>query len=271
MSMISFPNAKINIGLNIIEKRADGFNNIESIFYPVGWKDALEVVQSDSFKLDTTGLEIPGKSESNLIFKAYQLMKPHFRVDQEPHFHLHKVIPMGAGLGGGSADGAFALSLLNEVFDCQLSGSKLHEYAAQLGSDCPFFVVNKPSFVFDRGVKFEQIDLDLSNYFIILVNPNIHIGTKEAYAGITPKKPQKSLLSQIKQPIATWKESIQNDFEESLLLSYPKVAEIKKELYQTGALYASMTGSGSTVYGIFEKEINLKTTFSGLSMWQGPL
>jgi 4-diphosphocytidyl-2-C-methyl-D-erythritol kinase len=120
-------------------------------------------------------------------------------------------------------------------------------------------------------VKFEQIDLDLSNYFIILVNPNIHIGTKEAYAGITPKKPQKSLLSQIKQPIATWKESIQNDFEESLLLSYPKVAEIKKELYQTGALYASMTGSGSTVYGIFEKEINLKTTFSGLSMWQGPL
>lgn len=269
--MLSFPNAKINIGLNIIEKREDGFHNIESIFYPVGWKDGLEVVFSDCFKLDTTGLEIPGKLEGNLIYKAYQLMKPHFQVEREPHFHLHKVIPMGAGLGGGSADGAFALTLLNDVFKCELDHSQLHEYAAQLGSDCPFFVVNKPSFVFDRGVKFEQIDIDLSSYYIVLVNPNIHIGTKEAYAGITPRMPEKSLINLIRQPISKWKGSIQNDFEERLLISYPKIADLKSQLYDEGAIYASMTGSGSTVYGIFEKEVDIESKFKGLSMWQGSL
>lgn len=269
--MISFPNAKINIGLNVIEKRSDGYHNIESIFYPVGWKDALEVIPSAELKLDASGLAIPGKTEGNLIYKAFQLMRPHFRLKKEAHFHLHKVIPMGAGLGGGSADGAFALNLLNEVFDCQLNQSEIHEYAAQLGSDCPFFVVNKPSFVFDRGVKFEQIDLDLSSFYIVLVNPSIHIGTKEAYAGITPKLPEKSLLNLVRQPIQTWKENIKNDFEESLLISYPMIAELKEQLYNQGALYASMTGSGSTVYGIFEKEIDLSSTFKGLSMWQGPL
>jgi 4-diphosphocytidyl-2-C-methyl-D-erythritol kinase len=269
--MICFPNAKINIGLNIVEKRNDCFHNIESVFYPVNWKDALEVIDNKSFKLETSGLEIEGNATNNLVYKAFELLKPFIYEDSKPHFHLHKVIPMGAGLGGGSADGAFALKLLNDFYRLELNNDKLESLAAQLGSDCPFFIENKPVFSYDRGIKFKTIDLDLSLYYIVLVNPNIHIGTAEAYGLISPKKPSVSLIESIKSPIENWKDTIVNDFEAPLMLKYPKMASIKKELYQKGALYASMTGSGSTLYGIFKEEVNNNLSFANCTVWQGKL
>ena len=273
--MLTFPNAKINIGLNIIEKRADGFHNIESVFYPVEWCDVLEIVVSDQneVKFQSSGLEIPGNENANLCLKAWNLLKKdHFSsISQFPIIHLHKVIPMGAGLGGGSADGAFTLKMLNEIYDLKLSNDELRNYARQLGSDCAFFIENRPVFCYDKGDQFEDFSLNLREKYVVLVNPAIHISTAEAYSGVSPKKPEISLQEALKQPISTWKENIKNDFEEKLLLKYPTIAEVKETLYQSGAIYASMTGSGSTLYGIFEKEIDLKNTFPDFAMWQGNL
>ena len=273
--MLTFPNAKINIGLNIIEKRADGFHNIESVFYPVEWCDVLEIVVSDQneVKFQSSGLEIPGNENANLCLKAWSLLKKdHFSsISQLPIIHLHKVIPMGAGLGGGSADGAFTLKMLNEIYDLKLSNDELKNYARLLGSDCAFFIENRPVFCYDKGDQFEDFSLNLREKYVVLVNPAIHISTAEAYAGVSPKKPNISLKDALKQPISTWKENIKNDFEEKLLLKYPTIAEVKETLYQSGAIYASMTGSGSTLYGIFEKEIDLKNTFPNFTVWQGNL
>ncbi len=269
--MLVFPNAKINIGLNITEKRTDGFHNIESVFYPIGWKDALEVIPSDKLDFQSTGLAIPGNADSNLIIKAFHLIKSLLNADQFAKIHLHKIIPMGAGLGGGSADGAFALKLFNETFQLSLSDNKLEEMAAELGSDCPFFIENKPVFCYDRGIKFQEIDLDLSSFFICLVNPEIHISTAEAYASISPQSPELSLKKLIKLPINEWQNQIVNDFEKPLSLKYPVLKEIKENLYNSGAIYASMTGSGSTVYGIFEKETHLKNLFPDYIVWEGKL
>lgn len=269
--MISFPNAKINIGLNILNKREDGFHNIESIFYPIAWCDALEICPSKEFQFKTSGLEIPGKNENNLIIKAYKSLESLIPGNSSINMHLHKVIPMGAGLGGGSADGAFALRLLNDVFKLELSKELLESKAAELGSDCPFFIKNKPVISYDRGIKFKDIDLDLSAYKICVVNPNIHISTAEAYGAITPSLPKSVLIDAIKSPIKEWQSLITNDFEEPLAKRYPKIQEIKDQLYGLGALYASMTGSGSTVYGIFEKEIDVEKYFGGLTTWQGQM
>jgi len=269
--MICFPNAKINIGLNIIEKRQDGFHNIESVFYPINWKDALEVIDDKAVKLETSGLLIEGDSSNNLVFKAYELLKPLIPSKSKPHIHLHKVIPMGAGLGGGSADGAFALKLLNDFYHLNLSTVELEQKAAQLGSDCPFFIKNKPVFCFDRGTKFKDIHLKLADYHVVLVNPNIHIGTAEAYSLIRPKKSKIQLMESIKSPIENWKNSITNDFETPLMLKYPRLSIIKNDLYQAGAVYASMTGSGSTLYGIFRNEININQTFAKYTVWQGKM
>lgn len=267
--MLTFPNAKINIGLNIIEKRADGFHNIESVFYPVDWCDVLEIIpsQAKEAKFQSTGLKIPGNESSNLCLKAWQLLTS--RITQAPLIHLHKVIPMGAGLGGGSADGAFMLKMLNEVYDLKLSIDELKDFARQLGSDCAFFIENRPIFCYDKGDQFEDFSLDLKGKFIILVNPDIHISTAEAYSGVSPKKPKILLKEALKRPISEWKEIIKNDFEEKLLLKYPTIAEVKTSLYKSGAVYASMTGSGSTLYGIFEKQIDLKNEFPNFTMWQG--
>ncbi|WP_341226004.1 4-(cytidine 5'-diphospho)-2-C-methyl-D-erythritol kinase [uncultured Arcticibacterium sp.] len=269
--MISFPNAKINIGLNILNKREDGFHNIESIFYPIAWQDALETCKSDSFAFNSSGLDIPGDTKNNLIIKAYNLIKNLIPKEESVKIHLHKVIPMGAGLGGGSADGAFALKLLNELFKLNLNDDVLESMAAELGSDCPFFIKNKPVFCYDRGIKFKEIDLDLSDYKIIVVNPNIHISTAEAYGAITPILPKSDLLDAIKSPMTGWAGLITNDFEEPLAKKYPKIQEVKEQLYQLGACYASMTGSGSTVYGIFDKTIDTKKHFEGLTTWQGQM
>jgi 4-diphosphocytidyl-2-C-methyl-D-erythritol kinase len=280
--MLLFPNAKINIGLQIIEKRPDGFHNIESCFYPVNWCDVLEIVPAPQpdpsdrpvgefhtgVVFTTSGLPILGDENSNLCIKAIKLLNEKFPL-QGVRGYLHKVIPMGAGLGGGSSDGAFTLKALNEIYDLQLITAELQDYAGKLGSDCAFFIENKPVFCYEKGDKFEDISLNLAGKFVVLVNPAVHISTAEAYSGVIPRKPEISLKEALKLPINKWKGIIQNDFEEKLLLKYPVIAEVKNQLYESGAVYASMTGSGSTVYGIFENEIDLKSKFQDFAVWQG--
>lgn len=271
--MLTFPNAKINIGLNIVEKRPDGFHDIESVFYPVNWCDALEIVPAKEFGFQSSGLPIPGDENNNLCIKAYHLLRnsqPKM-ADKAAHFHLHKVIPMGAGLGGGSADGAFALKILNEIFELGLDTPELQHYARQLGSDCAFFIENRPVFCFNKGDEFEEFSLNLKGKFIVLVNPAIHISTAEAYGGVKPQKAEISLKEALKLPLNKWKGIVKNDFEENLLLKYPTIEVTKKTLYEQGALYASMTGSGSTVYGIFEIEKDLKAQFPDFAIWHGYL
>lgn len=270
--MLTFPNAKINIGLNIVERRSDGFHNIESVFYPIQWRDGLEMVKANSFDFRTTGLPIPGKAESNLIIKALALVKEQTGVDVfKSIVHLHKVIPMGAGMGGGSADGAFALKLANELFELDLATEDLQDLARKLGSDCAFFIENKPVFCYDKGDQFRETTLDLSGKYIVVVNPNIHISTAEAYAGVQPRKWETGLKRAILQPINEWKHLVKNDFENSLLNKYPVIQETKNKLYDLGAAYASMTGSGSTVYGIFDEKPELQHSFSEFTIWEGEL
>jgi 4-diphosphocytidyl-2-C-methyl-D-erythritol kinase len=269
--MVSFPNAKINLGLNIIEKRSDGYHNIESVFYPVTWCDALEMVKSDSFSYNSSGLVIPGNQENNLILKAFRILESEgFIVDKSVSIHLHKVLPMGAGIGGGSADGAFALKMLNELFELNLTINQLEKFAEQLGSDCPFFIENKPKFCFGKGTEFEEIDLDLKGKQIVLVNPQIHISTAEAYAGVKPCRPDVSLKEIISSPITDWQDVLKNDFEKKIIENHPKIGVVKDLLYKLGANYASMTGSGSTVFGIFDQPIdNLEKEFYSSLCWQG--
>ena len=267
--MLTFPNAKINLGLNVIGKRPDGYHNIESVFYPVEWTDALEIIKADEFSFKSSGLEIPGETANNLIIKAYKILVGAGLVfENSVNIHLHKVIPMGAGIGGGSADGAFALKMLNEIFELNLSDLQLEDFASQLGSDCPFFIQNRPKFCFGRGTDFEEIDFSLKGYSLVLANPQIHISTAEAYSGVIPYTPEISIKEILKMPVSQWKELLVNDFEEKIQLNHPKISEVKQELYSVGALYASMTGSGSTVYGIFE---NLPEKFSpeNCVIWTG--
>ncbi len=253
--MISFPNAKINLGLNVVEKRTDGFHNLETIFLPISINDALEIIPSKEkgAKLEFTysGLPIIGNTNENLCVRAYHLLQQDFKLPAIK-MHLHKSIPMGAGLGGGSADGAFTLKLLNTIFKLKLTEQQLLEYALQLGSDCPFFIRNKPSFATSRGEILEDVTIDLSAYEIILINPNIHISTSKAFSKITPTHPQKSIKEIAQQPINTWKKDLINDFEKSLSNDYLLIEHIKNLLYHNGAVYASMTGTGSTVFGIFK-------------------
>ncbi len=270
--MVLFPNSKINLGLNIIRKRNDGFHDIETIFYPLEIQDALEVIQTDksnentqhsifNIQFSTSGLTVEGKSENNLCIKAYQLLKKDFPQLPAIKMHLHKTIPPGAGLGGGSSDGAFALKLLNQKFNLGLSAEKLIDYALQLGSDCPFFIINKPCFATGRGEFLETIELNLTAYKFIIVNPGIHIDTAEAFSMINPVYTSKSIKKIIQQRIETWKKELKNDFEESVFKKYPEIKKIKNDLNNAGAIYTSMTGSGSTIYGIFQKESTAKLSF----------
>ena len=268
--MLTFPNAKINIGLQIIEKRGDGFHNINSVFYPIGWKDALEIVPAQELSFTSSGLEIPGKPENNLCLKAFELLKTDFDIPNV-HIHLHKAIPMGAGMGGGSADGAFTLKMLNELFGLQLSNETLENYAKKLGSDCAFFIQNIPKFCFEKGDHLLDFDFSLKHKFIYVVNPIIHISTAEAYGGVRPKLTAESLMVQLTLPIERWKDRIVNDFEVALLSKYPEIQTIKNQLYDLGAKYASMTGSGSTVYGIFDFEPKISNIFENYDVWIGEL
>ncbi len=266
--MVAFPNCKINLGLNILRKRKDGYHDIETIFYPVKLLDALEVMQSaeqnSSIKFTGTGLTVEGNEEDNLCLKAYELLKKDFSRLPPVQIHLHKLIPMGAGLGGGSGDGAFALKLLNEKFELNLTKPELLHYASMLGSDCPFFIINTPCFATGRGELLEEINIDLSMYTIVLVNPGFHVNTGWAFSQLSGhikpsdgSKPSdgysKSLKAIIQQPVETWKTELKNDFEDPVFEKHPEIKKIKEELYDTGALYAAMSGSGSTVFGIFDK------------------
>jgi 4-diphosphocytidyl-2-C-methyl-D-erythritol kinase len=269
--MVVFPNCKINIGLNIISKRPDGFHNIESCFYPAGWTDILEIIPAKALSFTSTGIDIPGESAGNLCVKAYQLLQKDYNLPPV-NIHLHKVIPIGAGLGGGSADGAFTIKLLNQVFELNLISVQMQDYARQIGSDCAFFIENTPVFCYGKGDQFSNTELDLSKYYIVLVNPQIHIGTAEAYAGIVPAEPQIKISDMLKLPIEQWKNHLVNDFEKSIFIKYPAVASVKETLYAQGAVYASMSGSGSTVYGIFNKEVEVKKHFpEHYQIWQGKL
>lgn len=252
--MLKFPNAKINLGLNITSKREDGYHDIESCFYPIPLMDALEIIPSEKLSFDTTGLKIPGNSNDNLVLKAYKLLNADFDLTTV-EIILHKNIPMGAGMGGGSADGAFMLTLLNDYFELNISTQELEQYALKLGSDCPFFIENKPKLVSGRGEIFENTKLDLSGYYLALVYPDIHISTGVAYSGVKPQKPEISVNEILENyPIEKWKGLLKNDFEKGIFEKYPQLNEIKNNLYKNGALYASMTGSGSTVFGIFNKQ-----------------
>lgn len=255
-NMILFPNAKINIGLNILSRREDGFHNLETIFYPLALRDALEVVEADQMKFTSSGLEIPGDAMDNLCLKAYYLLSKDYKLPPV-HIHLHKNIPIGAGLGGGSADASFFIRLMNEKFELNMDASQMERYASQLGSDCPFFIQNKPAIAVGKGDQLQIIDLDLSTYFIMLVMPKVQVSTSDAYRGVRPAAMANSLSDLIKLPVEEWRVAIKNDFEPSVFLQYPIIAELKSKLYSAGAVYACMSGSGSSVFGIFEKELKL--------------
>lgn len=251
--MILFPNSKINIGLRITGKRADGYHDLETVFYPLPINDIIEIIPSDRLTFTASGLPVPGSQQDNLCVKAWELMKAKFPDLPFVDIYLYKHIPLGAGLGGGSADGAFMLQLLNDQFSLGLNAEALAGLALQLGSDCPFFIFNKPCLAKGRGEIMEPVQLNLSAYSVALIHPGIHISTAWAFSQIRPAKPLKPLAEIIRQPVHEWKEELLNDFEQPVMEQYPALREIKKKLYEAGALYASMTGSGSAFYGIFEK------------------
>lgn len=228
--MVLFPNCKINLGLNVISKRADGYHDLETVFYPIALKDALEVIQANETGFHLSGLSVEGNADDNLCLKAYSLLKRDFNDLPPVSIYLHKAIPMGAGLGGGSADGAFMLAMLNKKFQLHLSEQQLINYALQLGSDCPFFIINKPCFATGRGENLSPVQIDLSGYKIVLVHPGIHISTKEAFSNLSPSIPGKSIPEIIKQPISTWKDELVNDFEENVFVQFPAIKEIKDRL-----------------------------------------
>lgn len=257
--MIFFPNCKINLGLSIVEKRSDGFHNIESVFYPVDLCDVLEIRESnysqDSFLI--SGLDIGDtSSENNLCIKAVNALREEFPNIPYLNIHLHKQIPAFAGLGGGSSDATFTLKLLDFLFNLNLTEEQMLCFAEKIGSDCSFFVKNKPTFVFSKGEKSKDITLDLSSYHIVLIKPDLRISTAEAYRGVVPKPSGVDYTSL--PDIKDWKGFLKNDFEDSLFGKYPILKQIKDTLYNNGAIYASLSGSGATVYGIFEKEIEIK-------------
>lgn len=250
--MISFPNAKINIGLNVINRRADGYHNLETVFYPVKIYDALEVVPANNMQFKASGLGIPGNINDNLCLKGYELLKNDF--DLPPvSIHLHKHIPIGAGLGGGSADAGFFIKLINNRFGLDLTTAQMQHYASKLGADCAFFIEDKPVFARGKGDEFIAIPLNLSAYHIVLVMPQAHVSTAEAYRGVKPK-PAESPLQEINElQIAEWKNYVKNDFEESVFKNHPVIRGVKAALYEADAIYASMSGSGASVFGIFEQ------------------
>ena len=255
--MLVFPNAKINLGLYITEKRNDGYHNLETCFYPVMWQDALEIIESEAFVFSSTGLEIAGNSENNLCVKAYNLLKTWFNLPPV-HIHLHKIIPMGAGLGGGSSDAAFVLSTLLKKFQLNIESHDLQNIASILGADCAFFLENKALLAFEKGDVFEHISLLLKGYHICIVHPAIHVGTAEAYAGVKPKKKDFSLVNILTKDISLWKDTLVNDFEASIFKLHPVLEQIKNQFYQNGALYASMSGSGSAIFGIFNDKVEIE-------------
>jgi 4-diphosphocytidyl-2-C-methyl-D-erythritol kinase len=266
--MISFPSCKINLGLRILRKRSDGYHDIETCFFPVEWADVLEIIPASETKFNQTGIAIAGDATANIVYKAYELLKHDFNIGAV-EIHLHKIIPHGAGLGGGSSDAAHALKLLNTIFQLNLSLEQLKKYALMLGSDCPFFLEVKPMLGSGRGEVLEPYPVDLSGKYLTLIKPDVHVSTAEAYAGVVPDTPPDSLRELLKSPLDSWRDLISNDFEKSVFLRHPQIKQIKEFLYQNGAVYASMSGSGSTVYGIFNTPFDATPHFPAMASWSG--
>lgn len=264
--MINFPNAKINLGLRVTAKREDGYHDLDTVFYPVPLCDILEVVvnpgpDASPLVFTSTGRTIPQSKSGNTCTKAIGLIRSHFPDLPPLQVHLHKIIPMGAGLGGGSSDGAFMLMLLNDKFNLSLSKEQLMAYALQLGSDCPFFILNSPAYATGRGEKLTPVALDLSKKTMAVVSPGIHVSTAAAFSKISIADHAPSCASVLSLPIERWKDMLVNDFEKNVFSQFPEIEEIKNHLYERGAIYASMTGTGSTVYGIFDSEPELNGLF----------
>lgn len=252
LTMILFPNAKINIGLNILSKREDGYHNLETIFYPIAWKDSLEIIKSNDHQFSSSGISIPG--DGNLCQQAYDLLNRDFGLESV-HIHLHKNIPIGAGLGGGSSDAAFTLMGLNEMCDLKLSSIQLKEYALKLGADCPFFIDNKACLAKGIGEELTDVVLNISNVFLLVATPDVHVSTAMAYSSVVPQIPEVSLQKLILEPMPNW--SMKNDFEEEIFKLEPKIKALKDKMLDHGAIYCSMSGSGSSVFAFFDKKPTL--------------
>lgn len=266
--MITFPIAKINLGLNVVERRTDGYHNLETVFYPVPISDALELtIMNPKFPSATdcdikvTNINVEGDEQRNLVVRAYQLLKQDFQQMPRVHAHLFKEIPTQAGMGGGSSDCAYTIRLLNEMFTLGLSDDQMIRYAARLGADCPFFILSRPAYAEGIGERLQPIDLDLTGYYIAVVRPDIPVSTKEAFSLIKPAKPAKCCRDVVSQPIETWREELVNDFEQSVFALHPEIDAIKEQLYSLGAVYAAMSGSGSAVFGIFREPVKLSDHF----------
>lgn len=258
--MIYYPNAKINIGLNVVNRRADGYHNLETVFYPINLQDAIELQMLDSdipecgYKLKVQGTVLDGAPDDNLVIKAYKLLKHDF--DLPPmSFNVFKHIPTGAGLGGGSADAAFTIKAINDRCKLNLTIEQMEQYAAQLGADCAFFIKNKAVFATGIGNEFHDFTLSLKGKTLLLVKPDIFVSTADAYRDVVPKEPETHLTQLLAQPLETWKNTVFNDFEKSVFARYPGIAAIKDKLYDMGAVYSAMSGSGSAVFGIFNNEV----------------
>lgn len=265
--MILFPPAKINLGLNVLGKRPDGYHEIDTCMYPIQWTDVLELIPQDTFDFVQTGLIVDGPMEDNLCVKAFRQMQAHFNVPNV-YMHLQKNIPMGAGLGGGSSDAAYVLKGINELFDLGVGNEKLMELAAELGSDCPFFIEAKPQLGQGRGELLREVDVNLKGYFIKVIHPGIHVGTKEAYQGVRFPEDQVSLSSLLRQPISSWRHTLQNSFEATVMPKHKGIEDLKLQMYSEGAVFAAMSGSGSSVFGIYE---NRPIVSNSASAWIGEL
>lgn len=252
--MVCFPNCKINLGLKILRRREDGYHDLETAFYPLALRDVLELVRAPEKTCFTSyGLPIPGDPDANLCLKAWYLLRNDFPTLPPVHIHLYKNIPIGAGLGGGSSDGACTLITLNRQFQLALTEPQLLDYAARLGSDCPFFILNTPCLGRGRGHLLQPLPLDLSGYSFVLIDPGIHIGTARAFSLCTPSESHQPIKEILDQPVVNWRGQLVNDFEDPIFHLHPELREVKETLYRTGALYASLTGSGSSFFAIFDK------------------
>ena len=277
--MIIFPVAKINLGLNVVERRSDGYHNLETVFMPLpGLCDALEVtVMDEQFPssvecdLKVTNIAIEGDEQKNLVVKAYRLLKEEFPDLPRVHAHLYKAIPTQAGMGGGSSDCAAMLTLLNTMFGLGLTEQQLIDRAARLGADCPFFIMGRPAYAEGIGERLQPVELSVSSMSIVVVRPDIPVPTREAFSLITPHYPKKNCREVVRQPIESWRDDLVNDFEASVFALHPEIGAIKERLYQLGAVYAAMSGSGSAVFGFFRELPSLEEEFNGMFTWKGQL
>ena len=255
--------AKINLGLNIVGKRADGYHNLETVFYPIPLYDEISISINPACckepQLEIEGTSVPGRTEDNLVVRAYRMLESEFPELPALSFRLIKHIPTQAGMGGGSADASCTLRLINSMFDLGLSEERLEQYAVRLGADCPFFIKAEPAFAQGIGEQLESISLNLSGRYIAIIKPSIAISTKEAFSLVSPKIPKKSCRDIVMQPIETWREELSNDFEVSAFALYPELAAIKQYLYDSGATYAAMSGSGSAMFGIYTNEPDIQS------------